>query len=368
MTKNNDKINLNDSMESQNNSDNDSNIVSWTNEALSENFGDIVWTLQFNEFVDDDANGKLLFLKLKEFIDNEDLIWAYIVIPETDWIKDRRHCHQISRRIEEAFCKTKPSKVLIVSQLWMDDLKNLFDTFCKKYKLETILWNPNVQYIQLKWTKDDIINSINSVRFGDIDETKYFEYKKILLLEFIRCVRHVWCHDKEYFHREISKNIKGKYSYDSQDYYRMFTEKFWDLFPNYSYDEFIELCFEGHLDIDQYSEEKMPWQELPGVYCDVDGTLIIADENWERKLNEKVLKYLKSLEKQWKEIHIITWWNIVEQQKILDKFWITYPLSSKYDYSWATAEIIIDDLEKQKFEWFTSIKSKMFVNVNDIPE
>lgn len=239
----------------------------------------------------------------------------------------------------------KNAKIILASFLKLEMLDK---------EKQVIFENPNVYYMSLPEL------DFNSVKFDKVNDEAYFKTMKVMLLEFVRNARHKACHNKERFYKDDNKEI-------ANNLYKTFIKKFGEMFPAYSYDEFAEFCVNWHIDIDEYSKEKMPWQEISWVYCDIDGTLIITWEDWELKVNNKVLDFLKNLEELWKEIHIRTWGNLSEQRQVLERFWIKYPLSSKYDYSWASAEFVIDDIENgDKFYAFTTITPKTYINVNEI--
>lgn len=107
--------------------------------------------------------------------------------------------------------------------------------------------------------------------------------------------------------------------------------------------------------------EVMKDQKLSGVYCDVEGTLLVDE-----KLNETVLTLLQKYETEGKTITIWTDGNIVEIEPKLRTLGITYPIKSKFDHAGAIAEIAIDDQDEFTFGARTKISAEKFIRVSDL--
>ncbi|EKE27887.1 MAG: hypothetical protein ACD_3C00136G0003 [uncultured bacterium (gcode 4)] len=106
-------------------------------------------------------------------------------------------------------------------------------------------------------------------------------------------------------------------------------------------------------------EKVMEW-EISWAYCDIDDTIIKAD--W--TIIESTLLILENLEKEWKEIHIWTWGDMeMAKEKLTWTPFERFPLLSKYDYSGANAEIVIDNVSPEKFAIQTWITAKRFIRV-----
>ncbi|EKE29409.1 MAG: hypothetical protein ACD_2C00180G0002 [uncultured bacterium (gcode 4)] len=106
-------------------------------------------------------------------------------------------------------------------------------------------------------------------------------------------------------------------------------------------------------------EKVMDW-DIDWVYCDIDDTIIRAD--WTLILS--TLDILEKYEKQWKAIHIWTWWELeLAKEKLAGTPFERFPLVSKYDYAWANAEIVIDNVSPEKFAIQTGITAKKFIRV-----
>ncbi len=83
---------------------------------------------------------------------------------------------------------------------------------------------------------------------------------------------------------------------------------------------------------------------IPGVFCDMDGTLFINSEP-NRDVLQKLEEYAKT-----KPVSLWTGGDIKEAEKLLRKEKITYPLLSKYDFEGCRIEIAIDDYSQDQFE------------------
>ena len=105
----------------------------------------------------------------------------------------------------------------------------------------------------------------------------------------------------------------------------------------------------------------MKGRYLEGVYCDVEGTLLV-----DGKLNEKVVKALSYY---WSEKKKITIWTDGDVDDIFTKLrmlGVPHSIVSKHDYAGATAEIVIDDMDEFSFAATTKIAAGEFIRVSDI--
>lgn len=99
-------------------------------------------------------------------------------------------------------------------------------------------------------------------------------------------------------------------------------------------------------------------QMREGVFCDIEGTLLVQD-----RINPKVLTQLKEYEKQGKPIHLWTGGNVEEYEKKLLSKDIDYNLFSKNDFHGCDVEIIIDDLSQERFVEMYNITARKFIQV-----
>ncbi len=137
-------------------------------------------------------------------------------------------------------------------------------------------------------------------------------------------------------------------------------------FPNI---KTVEEMFSLVKDLNIEITEVMSWQRIEWVWCDLDWTLItsIDLDTGELVINAKVLDFPKKQESMGKKITLWTWWwEINEKQRLLQNAWITLPVVSKYDYAWATAEIMVDDLDEGILAYQYKLKSEKYINVNNI--
>jgi len=107
--------------------------------------------------------------------------------------------------------------------------------------------------------------------------------------------------------------------------------------------------------------EVMKGQKLSGVYCDIEGTILI-----DGKLNQKVVSVLDTYREEGKDITLWTDGNIKDIQPQLITYGVTYPVKSKYDHAGAIAEIVIDDMDEYTFAAVTKISAQHFIRVSDL--
>ena len=236
--------------------------------------------------------------------------------------------------------------------------------------IKSCLENPNFVIVDAIWNLD-----FSDVKFWEGYNKQLYEwickYIQSRKYEYIWTIRHrLRIRSSEV---DVNKLVKMLDGVDMNELFKLRLK--WDklaleLYNDYNslywpctFEEFIETI----TDDEWYKEwvDIMEWRKLLWVYCDIDDTLIIRDKNG-FAVNEKVLNYLKEQEKLWREIHIWTWWNISDQQQKLNKFWIKYPLMSKYEHRWAEAEIVIDDQDYGSFMSDYWIKAKNYINVYDL--
>ena len=105
-------------------------------------------------------------------------------------------------------------------------------------------------------------------------------------------------------------------------------------------------------------QQVMPGKEISGVYCDIEGTLLVGGS-----INGLVSRLLQSYEKEGLPITIWTLGNVSEFEPIIRSAGIQYPVRSKMDYSGAIAEIVIDNDSEETFRTKTQITPKQFIRV-----
>ena len=105
-------------------------------------------------------------------------------------------------------------------------------------------------------------------------------------------------------------------------------------------------------------QQAMPGKEISGVYCDIEGTLLI-----DGAIQEAILQQLHDFAAQGSQITIWTLGNVSEFEPIIRNAGIQYPVRSKMDYSGAIAEIVIDNDSEETFRAKTQITPKQFIRV-----
>jgi hypothetical protein len=98
---------------------------------------------------------------------------------------------------------------------------------------------------------------------------------------------------------------------------------------------------------------------IPGVYCDIGGTLLQNGA-----VNQAVLKMLKDFEAEGKQIILWTNGNLDEIRAELNGHAIGYKLRSKNDFAGMTVEIAIDDMGEEAFSGATNIRAEKFIKIS----
>lgn len=117
--------------------------------------------------------------------------------------------------------------------------------------------------------------------------------------------------------------------------------------------------------------EVMKWQRIEWIYVDIDGTLIEyvpiwSDQEGKQKLQAKVVELIKNYESNWKKIYLRTGWDTKIKELYLKSLWINRPVLNKYDYAWATAEVVIDDTDRLAFITQSKITPETYIDVNNL--
>lgn len=96
---------------------------------------------------------------------------------------------------------------------------------------------------------------------------------------------------------------------------------------------------------------------LPGVFCDIEGTLVVGGE-----VNSAILEKLNEYSKD-RAVTLWTGGNITELRSSPALKGIYYPLVSKYDFFDCKVETVIDDLAPEKFFEEYGITASEYVQV-----
>ncbi len=226
----------------------------------------------------------------------------------------------------------------------------------KHKNVEMLFKSPNVLYKRFI-TFD--IKELNQISFGKIENKISYELLSAEAKTFLGKVKHDLREPREQRYNLENEQIRNKV----EPYFN----KFKIYFPDVNgINEMLDFAFYVKLDV----PEKMPWKRIEWVYCDVDWTLIEyvpiwSDLEWKQKLRSKVVEALKKYESEWKEIFIWTWWDVEQKAAYLKSLWINWPVVSKYDYSWATAEIVVDDTDINLFKLQSKITPETYIDTKD---
>lgn len=248
--------------------------------------------------------------------------------------------------IEEAkklLVQNPDKKILMFSCLPQDFFTERFTDF------RVLLAKDNVRFIDLHNISN--IEKMNSVFDGgeneDINETdaSIVEMSNQDMIRFFGSMEHSLMGDriKSPYNRKL---VEGQVK-----------ERFPSM-KDLSQEEVINFVLKTHEELKFQRPEVMKGEKIEGVFCDIEGTLLIDGE-----VNQDTLKKLKDYESQGKQITLWTDGDVEELGKKLKELGVEYPLKSKFDHAGALAEIVIDDIDENTFRLKTKIFAKTFIKV-----
>ncbi len=265
----------------------------------------------------------------------------------------------------ELLAKNKKESIVLMSFLTLDNIKKLSPQKADQIKL--FLSYPKSKLKQLPFNPNELLvnnlkqESLSSKHIWWAEKTiENKKWKNLTALISSEAGRRIWKFRHTLQHKEDPYDMT-----ESEQVERLKeVQKFFPWLE--TFDKAMDYILHINLDL----PEVMKWERIEWVYVDVDGTLIDyvgihSGKEWTQKLRPKVVELLKKYEAEWKEIIVWTWWNVELKKKYLRSLWITRPVVSKYDYAWATAEIVIDDTGQNSFIAQSKIYPEVYINTTD---
>ncbi len=330
--------------------------TSWTDKMVLSATSDINDVLNFfNLTIMDDPDAEILFKthikdalvvakENKEILDGSHLIY----VENTRGWRKRSDFGGIDDA-REILSKTPEAKIVLLGMFPIEMLRK------QKNTCDFVMAHPNVVFVDILHASEELRN----VQFrGIIDQEKYLASADKLAKEKMLHIRHILQGIKDPYHPE-DENEKNRIESafkETQEY-----------FPGLdTIDKMLDFVIHVNIDI----PEKMKGEEIDGVYCDVDGTLIEyvgihSGKEGTQQLRQSVVELLKKYEQEGKKIYIRTWGNVEKKTAYLRKLGITWPVLNKYDYAGATAEIVIDDTDQNAFIVQSKILPKTYIDTKD---
>lgn len=220
----------------------------------------------------------------------------------------------------------------------------------QNYLIDIVLQYPNAFFVQLPLNQESFLEAFEKAK-----------KQKPELLSEINSGEASWKYASDAISKAVHdlkvedpRNPKNDYERDTV---RKVVEDVRDVFPsleNTSDDEVIDFIYETN----SQRREVMKGEEIQGVYCDIEGTLLVYGE-----LNLDVVEMLESFEEKGKEVALWTDGDTDKLSSELKEFGVEYPVRSKIDFAGATAEIVIDDLDQFSFSARTKIRAEEFIQV-----
>ena len=214
-------------------------------------------------------------------------------------------------------------------------------------QIHTLLAKKNVRFTQFPFSAETLVGLFTKESDIKVDEGELSKQRNEELVREIRMIRH------------IIGNSRGSEDLSSYppDRLEQFLQRSKKAFPDLT-DKTDKEVFDFMYSIEFEVPEKMKDQIIEGVYCDVEGTLMVNGE-----LNNNVLNKLKEYEAQGKQITIWTDGDLEELTQKLRSLGVQYPIKSKFDFGGANAEIVIDNDDQNTFFAKTRIFPKEFIKV-----
>jgi hypothetical protein len=237
--------------------------------------------------------------------------------------------------------KNPEAKVILYGFLPMKFIRT------KTPEIDIVLKHQNAFWMEAPFAKESlmkIFKSDKSEMIGDYTVTR--EAQKYL--------SHIF-HDIKYV-----KNWETNPAVEDQAKFQKCMNLVKDRFPSFVNATDTEIV-KFLQSVSESRPEVMKGQKISGVYCDVEGTLLIDE-----KINETVLMLLQKYETEGKTITIWTDGDIAEIEPKLRTLGVTYPIKSKFDHAGAIAEIAIDDQDEFTFGARTKISAEKFIRVSDL--
>ncbi|MBU1252033.1 MAG: hypothetical protein KJ905_03890 [Nanoarchaeota archaeon] len=237
------------------------------------------------------------------------------------------------KKIGEAFVINPENPLILVG---FDDKERLKDNL----KLTTILARPRCAYVKLPCKLEDLHEAVKEVKAEsrkqmavalekatELEETK----KQVWYIKHLNCYREG---DAE----QIRKLAEERLNWVGTG------EEIMKRLAEFRPEREIAKHFSG--------------TAIPGVFCDVEGTLL----DWNGNLNQEVVVMLEKHEAEGKAVSL---WSGGDPKEILPKIkGIKWPFLSKYDFEGCTMEIVIDDVPAAKLKKDYEIQAKQYVHWN----
>lgn len=275
--------------------------------------------------------------KIDAFTNAEDFRNTHVICVENNAFGHKlQHCHGVTIALDW-LRKNPKAKVVLYGALPMEYLR------LRKPEIDIVLKHDNARFIEMPFALEAFA-SIFTKR-AEVSSTEYKvtdEVQKYLSVIF---------HDLRYV-----PNWDTAAAYADQKF-QSTMEKVRDYFPSFAQSE-PSAIIEFLKSVSDSREEVMKGVKLSGVYCDVEGTILV-----EGKLNLSVVTRLQEFEQQGKTVTLWSDGNIEKLKQTLLSLGVTYLLKSKFDHAGAIAEIVLDDQDEYTFGARTKISAETFIRV-----
>ncbi len=248
-----------------------------------------------------------------------------------------QHCTGITMAID--FLRNNPDKKILLSGILPIEMVRK-----QKPEVDILLKNKNVRFLELPYSIEDTINIWKESSTFSVDSTAITTYNRSIITMILHCLKVADPKQPRDSHEESMVNeavLKAK--------------NYFPYLTSLSNDKILDFLLEASAG----RELVRKGEYLEGVFCDIEGTLIVNGN-----INEKVLSVLKKYETEGKQITLWTDGNPEDISKILISKKVNYSLNKKLDFAGAEVEIAIDNMDEFTFNAHTKISSKIFIQAN----
>lgn len=212
-----------------------------------------------------------------------------------------------------------------------------------KPEIDVVLKQKSTVYCKFPYTAESFLDAVKKVS----QEGKEVEAKATLV--------YVQSQVATILHRlKLSdpKNPVGQHEVDMVKVTVMEAKKAFPSVDGFTDAEVLDFLFIAN----EKREEVCKGEFISGVYCDVEGTVLVGE-----MLNQDILSMLNKYTEEGKQVTLWTDGDIAKLQNILNDNGVNYSLKRKIDYAGAIVEIAIDDMDEFSFTARTKICAKQFI-------
>ncbi len=262
---------------------------------------------------------------------------ATLIMAEDAEIKFIDLCNFMDKdRINEAFDHDPNAPLIIVG---LDDEQVLLQSE-EGLKLRTILARPKTAYVKLPCDWEVIQKAIDGLKAVSSRASAALEAKAQIeeTQKQVGYLKHLAAY-RERDSAEIGQKAREQYGWEGSD------EEIMARLDEFHPEREMAVQFSG--------------ETVPGVFCDVEGTLF----DWNGNVRPEVVAMLEKYGDEGKAVALWSGGDPEELgQKLAANGMDRWPLLSKYDFHGCIVEVAIDDLPEEKLQEDYGIRAEVYVH------